>query len=182
MEKNNLHFHFFNRNLFIYQRTDYNQGRNINKTIPCWEREYRLQSITERTLALKYNYLGRLSIFLFRYIHTYYSVFFMSSLKKIISPSIWSISALQFGFVTLFVSASPLIPLLALIVNLLDIRYVVVDAYFEYLISISFMSETLYFYFFMAIFIECYYCLFALFFLRILLNNKTDLSRYLPIS
>nr|XP_037871805.1 anoctamin-5 isoform X2 [Bombyx mori] len=76
------------KNLFIYQRTDYNQGRNINKTIPCWEREYRLQSITERTLALKYNYL-----------------------------------ALQFGFVTLFVSASPLIPLLALIVNLLDIRY-----------------------------------------------------------
>ncbi|XP_037300842.1 anoctamin-4 isoform X2 [Manduca sexta] len=69
-------------------RTDYNQGKSINRKYPCWEREYRLKPITEDEMTRQYNYL-----------------------------------ALQFGYIILFGAASPLLPVAALILNLIDMRF-----------------------------------------------------------
>ncbi|CAH2252422.1 jg2021 [Pararge aegeria aegeria] len=38
--------------------TDYNEARKINKTIPCWEREYKLKEFNEATLTRKYMHLA----------------------------------------------------------------------------------------------------------------------------
>ncbi|KAG6439148.1 hypothetical protein O3G_MSEX000528 [Manduca sexta] len=43
-------------------RTDYNQGKSINRKYPCWEREYRLKPITEDEMTRQYNYLGEMNV------------------------------------------------------------------------------------------------------------------------
>ncbi|XP_073944557.1 uncharacterized protein [Choristoneura fumiferana] len=43
---------------FIFNtRTDFNQGKKITTKVPCWEREFRLDTITEEKMARKYNSL-----------------------------------------------------------------------------------------------------------------------------
>ncbi|XP_073944665.1 anoctamin-5-like [Choristoneura fumiferana] len=43
---------------FIFNtRTDFNQGKKITTKVPCWEREFRLDTMTEEKMARKYNSL-----------------------------------------------------------------------------------------------------------------------------